>query len=64
MFCQSAEEIIKITQEKSFKLNDSYYKFRIESKNDDPILPITGELYTSGDKYFIDTRYILSLIHI
>tara|TARA_B100000678_G_scaffold172859_1_gene144215 strand:+ start:377 stop:991 length:615 start_codon:yes stop_codon:yes gene_type:complete len=58
MFCQSAEEIIKITQEKSFKLTDSYYKFRIESKNDDPILPITGELYTSGDKYFIDTRYI------
>ena len=58
IFCQSAEEIIKITQEKSIKLTDSYYKFRIESKVDDPILPITGELYTSGEKYFIDTRYI------
>ncbi len=58
LYCQSAEEIIKITQEKSFKLTDSYYEFRIESKVDDPILPITGELYTSGEKYFIDTRYI------
>ena len=58
IFCQSAEEIIKITQEKSFKLNDSYYKFIIESKVDDPILPITGELYISGEKYFIDTKYI------
>ena len=58
IFCQSAEEIIKITQEKSFKLNDSYYKFIIESKVNDPILPITGELYTSGEKYFIDTKYI------
>ena len=55
IFCQSAEEIIKITQEKSFKLTDSYYKFRIESKVDDPILPITGELYTSSNskKYII-----------
>ena len=58
IFCQSAEEIIKITQEKSFNLNDSYYKFIIESKVDDPILPMTGELYTSGEKYFIDTKYI------
>ena len=58
LYCQSAEEIIKITQEKSLELTNSYYKFRIESKFDDPILPITGELYTSGEKYFIDTRYI------
>ena len=58
IYCQSAEEIIKITQEKSLELTNSYYKFRIESKVDDPILPITGELYTSGEKYFIDTRYI------
>ena len=58
IFCQSAEEILKITQEKSLKFTDSYYKFRIESKVDNPILPITGELYTSGEKYFIDTKYI------
>ena len=58
LYCQSAEEIIKITQEKSLELTNSYYKFRIESKVDDPILPITGELYTSGEKYFIDTEYI------
>ena len=45
-------------QEKSLMLNDSYYKFKIESKVDNPMLPITGEIYTKGEKYFIDTEYI------
>ena len=58
IFCQSAEEILKIAQEKSLILTDSYYKFKIESKLDNPILPITGELFTRGEKYFIDTNYI------
>ena len=58
IFCQSAEEILKIAQEKSLILTDSYYKFIIESKLDNPILPITGELFTRGEKYFIDTKYI------
>ena len=57
-FCQSAEEILKKAQEKSLILNNSYYKFIIESKLDNPILPITGELFTRGEKYFIDTKYI------
>ena len=58
IFCQSAEEILKKAQEKSLILTDSYYKFKIESKLDNPILPITGELFTKGEKYFIDTNYI------
>ena len=58
IFCQSAEEILKKAQEKSLILTDSYYKFKIESKLDNPILPITGELFTRGEKYFIDTKYI------
>ena len=58
IFCQSAEEILKIAQENSLILTDSYYKFKIESKVDNPMLPITGELFTRGEKYFIDTKYI------
>ena len=58
IFCQSAEEILKKAQEKSLILTSSYYKFIIESKLDNPILPITGELFTKGEKYFIDTNYI------
>ena len=58
IFCQSAEEILKLAQEKSLMLTDSYYKFKIDSKVDDSMLPITGELFTRGEKYFIDTKYI------
>jgi len=58
IFCQSAEEILIKAQEKSLILTDSYYKFKIESKLDNPILPISGELFTRGEKYFIDTKYI------
>lgn len=58
IFCQSAEEILKIAQENSLILTDSYYKFKIESKVDNPMLPITGEIFTRGEKYFIDTKYI------
>ena len=58
IFCQSAEEILKKAQENSLILTNSYYKFKIESKLDNPILPITGELFTRGEKYFIDTNYI------
>ena len=61
IFCQSAEEILKKAQEKSLISTDSYYKFKIESKLDNPILPITGELFTRGEKYFIDTNYICLL---
>ena len=39
-------------------LNDSYYKFRIESEVENSMLPITGELTTKDEKYFIDTEYI------
>ena len=58
IFCQSAEEILKTAQENSLILTDSYYKFKIESKVDNPMLPITGEIFTRGEKYFIDTKYI------
>ena len=43
IFSQSAEEILKIAQENSLILTDSYYKFKIESKVDNPMLPITGK---------------------
>jgi len=58
IFSQSAEEILKKAQEFSLILSDSYYKFKIESKLDNPMLPITGELFIRGEKYFIDTEYI------
>ena len=58
IYCQSADEILKVAQEKSLILIDSYYKFKIESKVDNPMLPINGELFTRGEKYFIDTKYI------
>ena len=58
IFSQSAEEILKKAQENSLILSDSYYKFKIESKLDNPMLPITGELFIRGAKYFIDTEYI------
>ena len=58
IFCQSAEEILKTAQENSLILTDSYYKFKIESKVDNPMLPITGEIFTRGEKYFIDTESI------
>ena len=58
IFSQSAEEILKIAQENSLILTDSYYKFKIESKVDNPMFPITGEIFTRGEKYFIDTKYI------
>ena len=58
IFSQSSEEILKIALENSLILTDSYYKFKIESKVDNPMLPITGEIFTRGEKYFIDTKYI------
>ena len=58
VFSQSAEEILEIALERSLALNNSYYKFIIESEIESPLLPITGELYTQGNKYFIVTKDI------
>tara|TARA_B100000530_G_C15890883_1_gene461376 strand:- start:161 stop:778 length:618 start_codon:yes stop_codon:yes gene_type:complete len=58
VFSQSAEEILEIALERSLALNNSYYKFIIESEVESPLLPMTGELYTKGEKYFIDTKDI------
>ena len=58
VFSQSAKEILEIAKDKSLALNNSYYKFIIESKLESPILPLTGELFTKGKKYFIDTKDI------
>ena len=55
---QSAEEVLKIALERSLALNNSYYKFLIESEIESPLLPMIGELYTKGEKYFIDTKDI------
>jgi len=58
VFSQSAEEVLKIALERSLALNNSYYKFLIESEIESPLLPMIGELYTKGEKYFIDTKDI------
>jgi len=58
VFGQSAEEILEIALERSLALNNSYYKFVIESEVESPLLPMTGELFTKGEKYFIDTKDI------
>ena len=58
VFSQSAEEILEIALERSLALNNSYYKFLIESEVESPLLPISGELFSKGEKYFIDTEDI------
>ena len=58
IFGQSAEEILEIALERSLALNNSYYKFVIESEVESPLLPMTGELFSKGEKYFIDTKDI------
>ena len=58
VYGQSAEEILEIALERSLALNNSYYKFVIESEVESTLLPITGELFTKGEKYFIDTKDI------
>ena len=58
VFGQSAEEILEIALERSLALNNSYYKFVIESEVESPLLPMTGELFFKGEKYFIDTKDI------
>ena len=58
VFGQSAEEILEMALERSLALNNSYYKFVIESEVESPLLPMTGELFTKGEKYFIDTKDI------
>jgi len=58
VFSQSAEEILEIALERSLALNNSYYKFVIESEVESPLLPISGELFSKGEKYFIDTEDI------
>ena len=58
VYGQSAEEILEIALERSLALNNSYYKFVIESEVESPLLPMTGELFTKGKKYFIDTKDI------
>ena len=57
VFGQSAEEILEIALERSLALNNSYYKFVIESEVESPLLPMTGELFTKGEKYFIAVSY-------
>ena len=55
---QTAEKILETALERSLALNNSYYKFLIESKIESPLFPMTGELFTKGEKYFIDTKAI------
>ena len=58
VFGQSAVEILEIALERSLALDNSYYKFVIESEVESPLLPMTGELFTKGEKYFINTKDI------
>ena len=58
VFSQSAEEILEIALDRSLTLNNSYYKFLIKSEVESPLLPMSGELFIKGEKYFIDTKAI------
>ena len=58
LFGQSANEVLEIALDRSLALNNSYYKFIIESEIESPLLPMTGELFTKGEKYFINTKAI------
>ena len=58
VFGQSAQEILEIALERSLALNNSYYKFVIESEVESNLLPMTGELFTTKEKYFINTKDI------
>ena len=58
VFSQSAKEILETALERSLALSNSYYKFLIESKVESLLFPMTGELFTKGEKYFIDTKAI------
>ena len=58
VFSQSAEEILETALERSLALNNSYYKFLIESEVESLLFPMTVELFTKGEKYFIDTEAI------
>ena len=58
LFGQSANEVLEIALDRSLALNNSYYKFIIESEIESPLLPMTGELFIKGEKYFINTKAI------
>jgi len=58
LFGQSANEVLEIALDRSLALNNSYYKFIIESEIESPLLPMTGELFNKGEKYFINTKAI------
>ena len=58
VFGQSAVEILEIALERSLALDNSYYKFVIESEVESPLLPMTGEFFSKGEKSFIDTKDI------
>ena len=58
VFSQSAKEMLEKALERSLALSNSYYKFLIESKVESLLFPMTGELFTKGEKYFIDTKAI------
>ena len=62
IFSQSAEEILKKAQENSLILSDSYYKFKIESKLDNPMLPITGELFIRGENTLLTQNILIKFM--
>ena len=51
-------QVLEEVMNNAMNIENSYYKFNITSKNENDLLPLSGELYIKKEKYFIDTEEI------
>jgi len=51
-------QLLEEVMNNAMNIEDSYYKFKITSENENNLLPLSGELYIKKEKYFIDTEEI------
>ena len=51
-------QLLEEVMNNAMNIEDSYYKFKITSENENDLLPLSGELYIKKEKYFIDTEEI------
>ena len=55
---ESAVDLLKRVNKNVLSLDNVYYKFKISSKFENNILPISGEFYIKQESYLIDTNEI------
>ena len=55
---ESAVDLLEKVNKNVLSLDNVYYKFKISSKFENNILPITGEFYIKQESYLIDTNEI------